>query len=89
MADALFSTGFSAACLCHADKVTMANIAPIVNERGPIFVHPEGIVKRTTFHLMKMYPTELEPNTKVHTGKHSYRLNIVMTCIEVPKAIHP
>jgi alpha-N-arabinofuranosidase len=60
MADALFSAGFFNACLRHADKVTMANIAPIVNTRGPIFAHPGGIVKRTTFHAMKMYATELE-----------------------------
>ena len=62
MADALFSAGFYNACLRHADKVKMANIAPIVNTRGPIFVHPKGIVKRTTFHVMQMYANKLGPN---------------------------
>jgi alpha-N-arabinofuranosidase len=38
----------------------MANIAPIVNTRGPLFVYPEGIVKRTHFHTMAMYANELE-----------------------------
>jgi hypothetical protein len=48
MADAMFSACFLNACLRHADTVQMANIAPLVNTRGPLFVHPKGIVKRTT-----------------------------------------
>jgi len=55
MADAVFSAGFFNSCLRNADVVAMANISPTVNARGPLFVHPEGIVKRTTFHVMKMY----------------------------------
>lgn len=55
MADALFSASFLNACLRHADNVAMANIAPIVNTRGPLYVHPKGIVKRTTFHTLAMY----------------------------------
>jgi hypothetical protein len=39
----------------------MANIAPLVNTRGPLFVHPKGLVKRTTFHLMSMYANLLGP----------------------------
>ena len=39
----------------------MANIAPIVNTRGPLFVHSRGIVKRTHFHAMALYSNELEP----------------------------
>jgi alpha-N-arabinofuranosidase len=35
-------------------------MAPLVNTRGPLYVHPEGIVKRTTFHTLKMYANELE-----------------------------
>jgi alpha-L-arabinofuranosidase len=61
MADALFSASFFNACLRHAYDVGMANIAPIVNTRGPLFVHPKGIVKRTHFHAMAMYANELEP----------------------------
>lgn len=60
MADALFSASFFNACLRHAQDVGMANIAPIVNTRGPLFVHPKGIVKRTHFHTMAMYANELE-----------------------------
>ena len=55
MADALFSASFLNACLRHADDVGMANIAPIVNTRGPLYVHPKGLVKRTTFHVLAMY----------------------------------
>jgi alpha-N-arabinofuranosidase len=55
MADALFSASFLNACLRHAKDVGMANIAPIVNTRGPLFAHPDGLVKRTTFHTLAMY----------------------------------
>jgi len=66
MADALFAASFLNACLRHADDVGMANIAPIVNTRGPLFVHPKGIVKRTHFHTMAMYANELKERvTKV------------------------
>jgi len=61
MADALFTASFFNACLRHAEDVAMANIAPLVNTRGPLFVHPKGIVKRTHFHSMAMYATGLEP----------------------------
>lgn len=55
MADAVFTAGFLNSCLRNADIVAMANVAPSVNARGPLFVHPEGIVRRTTFHAMKLY----------------------------------
>jgi len=60
MADALFSASFLNACLRHAEDVGMANIAPIVNTRGPLYVHPKGVVRRTTFHTLAMYANELE-----------------------------
>lgn len=59
MADAVFSAGFLNACLRHADTVRMANISPTINTRGPLFVHEGGVVKRTTFHVMKMYVDHL------------------------------
>jgi len=62
MADALFSASFLNACLRHADTVTMAAVAPLVNTRGPLFVHPNGIVKRTHFHAMSMYANLLKPH---------------------------
>jgi len=60
MADALFAASFLNACLRHSDHVGMANIAPLVNTRGPLFVHPKGIVKRTHFHAMTMYANLLQ-----------------------------
>ena len=59
MADALFSASFFNACLRHCEDVGMSNIAPIVNTRGPLYVHPEGIVRRTTFHVMALYANEI------------------------------
>jgi alpha-N-arabinofuranosidase len=61
MADALFSASFLNACLRNADIVRMANISPTVNTRGPLFVHDGGIVRRTSFHALKMYVDQLLP----------------------------
>ena len=60
MADAVFSAGFLNTCLRHAATVQMANIAPLINTRGPLFVHPGGVVRRTTFHVMSLYANQLE-----------------------------
>jgi alpha-N-arabinofuranosidase len=38
MADALFAASFLNACLRHAEDIGMANIAPIVNTRGPLLL---------------------------------------------------
>lgn len=62
MADALFSACFLNTCLRHCDVVKMANFSPVVNTRGTIFVHPKGIVKRTTWHVFWMYTHLLEAN---------------------------
>ena len=60
MADALFAASFLNACLRHSDTVTMANIAPLVNTRGPIFAHAKGIVKRPHYHTLWMYANLLQ-----------------------------
>ncbi|MEE3327523.1 MAG: alpha-L-arabinofuranosidase C-terminal domain-containing protein [Myxococcota bacterium] len=60
MADALFCSSFFNACLRHADDVTMANISCLVNQTGPLYVHPKGIVKRAHFHAMAMYANLLQ-----------------------------
>ena len=76
MADALFSASFLNACLRHTEDVGMANIAPIVNTRGPLYVHPGGIVRRTTFHTLAMYANELEDRVvrlKLEAGGDSNR----------------
>ena len=60
MADALFTATFFNACLRHAEDVTMTNIAPLVNTRGPLYVHSGGLVKRTHFHAIALYANELQ-----------------------------
>jgi alpha-L-arabinofuranosidase len=62
MADAVFSACFLNACLRQAQEVHMACMAPVVNARGPLFVHPGGLVRRTTFHVLRLYAGQLEPN---------------------------
>jgi alpha-N-arabinofuranosidase len=62
MADAVFSASFLHGCLRQAKYVHMACMAPVVNVRGPLFVHPKGLVKRTTFHVLRMYSDLLQPN---------------------------
>jgi len=61
MADAVFSACFLNACLRHADMVDIACFSPIVNVRGPLFVYPEGILRRTTYWTLWMYANELLP----------------------------
>lgn len=71
MADALFAASFLNACLRHSEQVAMANIAPLVNTHGPLFVHSKGIVKRTHFHSMWMYANLLQKrvgNVRVTAG---------------------
>jgi alpha-N-arabinofuranosidase len=89
MADAVFSASFLNICLRHADTVHMANFSPLVNSRGALYVHPEGIVKRTTFHVFEMYSNLLAPNIVdayvssdpfTHDGKLVPALDAIVTC---------
>ena len=60
MFDAIFNACFLNSCLRHCEDVGMANMAPLVNTRGPLYVHPNGIVRRTSFHTLAMYANDLE-----------------------------
>lgn len=60
MLDAIFNACFLNACLRNSDDIGMANMAPTVNTRGPLYAHPKGIVKRTSFHALAMYANDLE-----------------------------
>jgi alpha-N-arabinofuranosidase len=62
MADACFTGSFLNACVRHAEHVAMANMSPVVNARGPLYVHPDGLLRRTTFHVMQMYRDLLQAN---------------------------
>jgi alpha-N-arabinofuranosidase len=66
MADAVFSACFLNQCLAHCNTVGMANFAPLVNARGAIFTHPEGIVLRPTYLVFRLY-AELMGDTVIDT----------------------
>ncbi|MCR2823073.1 alpha-L-arabinofuranosidase C-terminal domain-containing protein [Lederbergia panacisoli] len=55
MADAIFNACFLNLCLKYSDLVGMANFAPVVNTRGAIFTHKEGIVLRSTYYVFELY----------------------------------
>ena len=55
MADAVFTGAFLNTCLRHCRTVGMANFSPVVNTRGAIFTHSEGIVLRSTYHVFDLY----------------------------------
>jgi len=55
MADAVFAGCFLNDVLRNADIVGMANYAPAVNTRGCLYVHKDGIVKRTTYHVFDLF----------------------------------
>jgi alpha-N-arabinofuranosidase len=55
MADAAFTACFLNMCHRNCDIVGMANISPVVNTRGIIFTHKDGIVLRSTYHVFDLY----------------------------------
>ncbi len=55
MADAVFAACFLNMCNRSCDIIGMANYAPIVNTRGCIFTHKDGIVLRSTYHVFDLY----------------------------------
>ena len=55
MADAVFSACFLNAMNRNCDMVGMANFAPILNTRGCIYSHKEGIVLRSTYYVFELY----------------------------------
>ncbi len=62
MADAIFSACFLNTCIRNCRDVEIGGFSPIVNTRGALYVHPEGIVKRTTYHVLQQYAEKLEKN---------------------------
>jgi len=71
MADALFSASFLNGCLRHAKDVGMANIAPIVNTRGPLYVHPRESSSGRRSTCWRCTPTCSRPRRPVRTGMRS------------------
>ena len=59
MADAILHASFLNSCLRHCGSLAMTNLSPLVNTRGPIFTHPEGIVLRPVYHVCDLYRSQL------------------------------
>lgn len=55
MADAVFTACFLNTLNRNSDIVGMANFSPIVNTRGCIYTHRDGIVLRSTYHVFDLY----------------------------------
>ena len=60
MADAVFSGAFLNTCLRNCDLVKMACFSPVVNTRGAIFTHKDGIVLRPQYFVFKLYANLLK-----------------------------
>ena len=55
MADTVFTACFLNTCNRNADIVGMANFSPVVNARGCIYTHENGIVLRGTYYVFYMF----------------------------------
>lgn len=55
MADAVFTACFLNTLNRNCDIVGMANFAPILNTRGCIYSHGNGLVLRSTYHVFDLY----------------------------------
>ena len=60
MADAVFSAAFLNACLRNCDIVGMACFSPVVNTRGAICTHKDGIVLRPQYFVFELYANLLK-----------------------------
>lgn len=69
----------------------MANIAPIVNQTGPLFVHDRGVVRSTHFHAMAMYAyllkehvvtTDIGSDSLTHNSESVATVDAIATCNE-------
>ncbi len=59
LADAVFAACFLNQCLKHCNTVGMANFAPVVNTRGAICTHENGLVLRPTYHVFELYAAHM------------------------------
>lgn len=62
MADAVFTASFLNTCLRNCDIVGMACFSPVVNTRGAIFTHEDGIVLRPQYFVFELYCNLLKEN---------------------------
>lgn len=59
MADAIFTACFFNESLRHCTTVGMTNFSPLVNVRGLVYAHREGIVLRPTYHAFSLYANRM------------------------------
>ena len=60
MTDAVFSAAFLNTCLRNCDIVKMACFSPVVNTRGAIFTHKDGLVFRPQYFVFELYSNLLK-----------------------------
>ena len=94
LSDAVYAACFLNTCLRHCDVIDFTCFSTVVNTRGAIFVHPQGIVKRVIYYALQMYsngvlpyvvPTEEHVGTLTHGDKSTGVLNVVLTTDEEGK----
>jgi len=64
----------------YCEYVTMANYSPVVNVRGAIYVHPDGIVLRPSYHVFDLYVNhsgEISLETQVHSETYDAKRAIL------------
>ena len=61
MADAVYAACQLNAFLRNCDIVDIACFAPVVNTTGLVFVHENGVLRRTTYHVYDLYVNHLLP----------------------------
>lgn len=62
MGDAVFAASFLNTCLRNCDIIKMACFSPVVNARGAIFTHKDGIVLRPQYFVFDLYANLLKEN---------------------------
>lgn len=73
--DALTTARFLNLFQRYCEHVTMANISPIVNVRGAVYVHQDGIVLRPPYHVLDLYSN--------HTGNISVGMTVQCETFDV------
>lgn len=76
MADAVFTACFLNTLNRHCDIVGMANFAPIVNTRGCIFTHPQGLVLRSTYHVFDLFVNAMGDEVLETWTEHGDQLQV-------------
>ena len=77
MADAVFTACFLNTLNRNCDIVGMANFAPIVNTRGCIFTHKDGIVLRSTYYVFDLYVNHVGDEILDSWDEHAETMRVI------------